>query len=342
MKKKIYVVSWNGVSNAGGVERVTQFLLSAWENEYDVEVIDYLKLEKNKIAKSLLHKHHVMDAIIASLYMRQLKRKDPDCKVVIQGFNCPFVKADLAIAHGSMRGYKLAMGDKRWHLNQLFEKIGMNHADRVVAVSNTAKNEITRLYGVDPAKVIVIENCVDTDNFFPINRQEDGCCKILFAGRLEDGKGIQKVLELAMYIEKMDNYRMLIATNNSENIELFKNLKNTEIYVGLNAKKMNEFYNSGNVLFFPSKYEGFELVTLEALATGIPIVGRNVGAIGDLYSRKYKGVKLVGASNEENLAIINKLYHNYLELDTRMELHNNVERDFSIEKYKEKIKELWK
>ncbi len=35
-KEKIYIVSWNGVSDSGGVERITYYMLQAWKDIYDV------------------------------------------------------------------------------------------------------------------------------------------------------------------------------------------------------------------------------------------------------------------------------------------------------------------
>ncbi|WP_139018742.1 glycosyltransferase family 4 protein, partial [Elizabethkingia anophelis] len=83
-------------------------------------------------------------------------------------------------------------------------------------------------------------------------------------------------------IENNDKYKLSIACNNSNNIELFNGLNNTSIHVGLTTDKMNEFYNSGDIMYFPSKYEGFEMVTLEALSAGIPVIGNDVGAISEL------------------------------------------------------------
>lgn len=129
-------------------------------------------MKEKFIYRLLLEKNYVLDAVLVSIFVshkiRKTKEKDK-IKVVIQGYNAPFVKADVMMAHGTMRGFKIAMeGAKaKWHFNQLFEKIAANKALRVIAVGMHVKEELINLYSVEERKIQIIENCVDTDTFFP-------------------------------------------------------------------------------------------------------------------------------------------------------------------------------
>ncbi|MCR5421528.1 MAG: glycosyltransferase family 4 protein, partial [Lachnospiraceae bacterium] len=38
------------------------------------------------------------------------------------------------------------------------------------------------------------------------------------------------------------------------------------------GKELNDFYNLGDAMIFPSKAEGFSLVILEAMSAGIPVI----------------------------------------------------------------------
>ena len=299
-KKKIYIVSWNGVGDSGGVERITYYMLQAWKDIYDVKIIDFEQIRKKNIYARFLGKHYVMDALLVSIYINHLKEKGK-VKIVTQGFNAPYVDADLHFAHGTMRGYKLAVQkDSKWHFNQYFEKRAAKRAKRIIAVGNHVKGELHELYDVNEAKITVLENCIDTDEFVPVNteKKDTRVIRILFAGRLEIRKGLNEVIELAEYLEDKSDIELLIATNSDENVELFGRFKNTKIQVGLKRDQMNAFYNSGDVMFFPSLYEGFELVTLEALSAGIPVMGNDVGAISDLYKRGQSGVAILGGGYE--------------------------------------------
>ena len=155
-KKKLFIVSWYGIKDAGGVERVTQYLVQAWSDMFDVSIIDFETIEKKcPVCSKLLHKHISLDGVIVSLFTRRLMKKNPEAKIVTQGFNCPFVKADLFIAHGTSRGYRCAVSkSKRWHFNQVYEKIGMMNAAKVMAVSKHTKEEVKILYKINEEEAI--------------------------------------------------------------------------------------------------------------------------------------------------------------------------------------------
>lgn len=63
---------------------------------------------------------------------------------------------------------------------------------------------------------------------------------------------------------------------------------------------MPEIFKKSRVLILPSYYEGYELVTIEALCCGCPVIGYNVGAIRELYAESFPGVFI--ANNKEDLA----------------------------------------
>lgn len=344
-KEKIYIVSWNGTDDSGGVERVTHYMVQAWKDAYDVELIDFATMRKKPFYRLLLGKHLVTDAILASVYTNHIIRrnKEKKVKIVTQGFNAPWVNADLHFSHGTMRGYKLAAyRDAKWHFSQRFEKKAAIRAKRIVAVGNHVKKEQCELYGTDESKIIILENCIDTDVFFPLKtKKENPILNVLFVGRLEDRKGLTKIIELAGYLENRNDIKLTIATNSNKNIEIFNKFKNVQVKVELKKHEMNEFYNSGDILFFPSLYEGFELVTIEALSAGIPVIGNNVGAVSDLYKRGQKAVGILQSNMEENIFSMIKLAEQFRDYKEKVELHRDMVRNYNFTIYLEKLKKLW-
>lgn len=348
-KEKLMLVSWKGANDTGGVERVTQYMVQAWKDQFEVEVVDFASIKRTWFYKKVLGRHYVLDAIMVSLYIRRkILGKRDQYKIVVQGFNAPFVKADIAFAHGTMRGLKTAVEGKnpKWHFNQYFEKLSMKRAKKVVAVAEHVRKEVNELYKVENSKITVLENCVDTDTFYPLNpkdkaRDSDANITILFCGRLEYGKGVDKLLKLADHIEKLNGFHLIIATPDNTNIELFEYLEKTEIRIGLSKEQTNIFYNEGDVVYFPSYYEGFGLVAIECLSSGVPIIGNDVGEISDLYSRHQEGVKLLNENEEENLLMMGKLAGEFREYSAKIRLHNAMIEKYSLKLYEEKLRRLW-
>lgn len=170
-KPKVLIVSWDGVNDTGGLERVTQYMIEALNSKYNIEIAQLSDLERKQFYKVFLNRHYVMDAILMSLYVHnRIRAIGRDNVVVItQGYNAPFVKADIAYAHGTMRALKIAIEGEnpKWHFNQWFEKIAFQRAKCVIAVAKSVREEMCKLYGVRKKKIKVINNCVDTDVFYP-------------------------------------------------------------------------------------------------------------------------------------------------------------------------------
>lgn len=339
--KKIYIVSWYGMSDAGGVERVTQYMYEAWKNSYEVHVLDLEAAKENRIYKILLGKHYVLDSLIMSLYAGKLKRSNKNSILVTQGYNAPFLYADIEYIHGTMRGYKVALEGEntKWHFNQIFEKIATHNAKKIVAVSQHAKAEVHELYNVENNKIAVIENCVDTSKFECHRDHISKKINILFAGRLEHGKGIGRLLKLANEIENEKDMNLLIASPETENINLFQKLTRTVVYSHLSMEEMKHFYQKGDLMFFPSLYEGFGMVTLESLSSGVPVLGNDVGAIGDLYRRKMEGVYLLGDESDD-LKLIRQIAQEFNDVEKRKKLHESVETEYGEQQYYKKLRDI--
>lgn len=347
MKKTIVIVSWFGESETGGVEFVTYYMHQIWGKEYDIKIIDYSELKKNSLYSFLLKKHYGIDALLFSIYtngyIKKLKQKLGASNVVVvtQGYNAPFVKADIAFAHGTMRGFEQkALGINKWDLYEIFEIISWKKAKKVVAVSEYVKEEAISLYKIASNKIDVIENSVDTSLFYPIPRSASDVKTILFCGRISPEKNPSKLLELASIIEKDDRFRFRIATPSKNGLKEFQKYKKTEVFVGLKREEMNQFYNSGSAMFFPSLYEGFGLVTVESLSAGIPVIGYNVGAIGGLYRKGFNGVELLSDNMNIDMDTMYCLCEKYEDLLHRLELHEQIEKDYSFGVYKQRLLNL--
>lgn len=169
----------------------------------------------------------------------------------------------------------------------------------------------------------------------------DPILNVLFVGRLESRKGLTEIIKLAEYLENRNDIKLTIATNSSNNTEIFNNFRNVQVIVGLKKHEINEFYNSGDILFLSSLYEGFELVTIEALSVGIPVIGNNVGAVSDLYKRGQKGVGILQSNMEENISNMIELAEQFKEYTEKLELHRNMVEKYSFKIYLEELKKLW-
>jgi D-inositol-3-phosphate glycosyltransferase len=115
---------------------------------------------------------------------------------------------------------------------------------------------------------------------------------ILFVGRIDPLKGIDKLIRAIPYLQNIQGLRLVIiggGEHSQREIEqlrkLVHNLKiqDSITFVGLiKHGQLPYFYSAADACVIPSYYESFGLVALESLACGTPVVATNVGNFGSI------------------------------------------------------------
>jgi glycosyltransferase involved in cell wall biosynthesis len=331
MKKKadITIVSLNGDDNSGGVERVVYYLKNILSDRFTVSILkrDGGPKKTDKILYPLLFSLKLL------FYKNTITISNS-----WQSFLFP---VSFSIHHGTTAGYiKAAQKKSPGSAYVAFmEKISARRAKTVIAVSENCKRELEELYKINPKKIFVLNNFVDEKLFFFEEEKKHTTTRILFSGRLEERKGLSKLLELALFLESRPDYELWMAVNSQNNCELFSKLNNTHIYYGLDIPGMRKFYSAGDVFYFPTLYEGFSMATLEALASGIPVIGTRFAIPEEL--RHYDFVKIF---EEDNFNLLLENIHNLLQKNKprRHEIAKTIIHDFGYEQYKNKLFSLIK
>jgi glycogen synthase len=167
------------------------------------------------------------------------------------------------------------------------EKKAFQECDRIIAVSEYTRRQITSLYDVDVSRIEVIHNGIDTPRTVPSRKQNILNDKlIVFLGRLTHQKGPQFLIETAEKVIRVqprvkfivagagDQFKSVVETVAS------KKLGRHFIFTGfLDKSKVDELLSMADVYFMPSVSEPFGLTALEAAQHEVPsIVSRQSGA----------------------------------------------------------------
>lgn len=346
-------ISMNGTTQSGGVERVAFYVSGVLPNSQiltanDIGLLRWLKRTFPKVASRI---GWIVFAVIASILAAKSRRR-----VISHGFQAPFVKADVIFAHGTMAGFLATTATvKRARLGFLyrfFERNAFQRARRILAVSQKVRNELISFYGIDPNTIVVLNNCVDSMRFRPGSQMPtSGPVQILFVGRLEPAKGLATLFEVAKAVETSDGFFLTIISAGKTNLELFSGLKKTHISSDLNIDSMSEIYRRVDVLFVPSLYEGFEMITLEALSSGLAIVGNAVGALAELATTPAKDNYRTTESTEMRWPIVllkencetSQILQSFSAVcnrsfSVRQSLNEKVANTFSLAAYSEQLK----
>jgi glycosyltransferase involved in cell wall biosynthesis len=162
----------------------------------------------------------------------------------------------------------------------------VRRADRVLAVSEQTKRDLVERYHVDERKVVVTPNGVD-EAFRPEGPTRDGRPYLLFVGALQLRKDPLAAIE-ALSLADSDLGLVLVGPDKGAAAEAGRAVAR----LGLNGRvefaghvekpELAALYRGAEALVFPSRYEGFGLPVLEAMASGTPVVATSAGAIPEV------------------------------------------------------------
>jgi len=196
-------------------------------------------------------------------------------------------------------------GKNYWHFS-MSPKKQAKKADQIIAVSQSTKDDLIDLYGIEPSKIKVIYSGVDNESrivnsesrILEVRKKYNLPEKyILYLGTLEPRKniiGLIKAFELFKKSYKLQatSYKLVIAGAKGWLYEdIFKAANNSSVkddivFTGfVEDKDKSVLYGNAELFVYPSFYEGFGFPPLEAMTYGVPVITSNFSslpeAVGD-------------------------------------------------------------
>ncbi|HEY8131127.1 MAG TPA: glycosyltransferase family 1 protein [Thermoanaerobaculia bacterium] len=155
----------------------------------------------------------------------------------------------------------------------LFIGKSLDRARRVAAVSKTIAEEAVRWFGVPRRLIEIVPNGVD-DFFQPGNASGDF---ILFVGTLEPRKGIG---DLVAVWDSLPQPRppLVICGDPGWRVRVPRGV---DVTGWVDRERLRTLYQQARIFVYPSRYEGFGIPPLEAMACGAPVIATRTGAIPD-------------------------------------------------------------
>lgn len=152
----------------------------------------------------------------------------------------------------------------------------MHHSDLILSVSEFTRDRITAMFPSVGGKIRVIGNGVNLSEFKPADSPTEAVDPpfILVVGGLREQKGGVQVLDTAEHLLRLQSRVQFKVTGRSlPHLEArARQLPNVELAGYVAAEDMPILYRRAFALYFPSRYEGFGLPVVEALASGTPVV----------------------------------------------------------------------
>ncbi len=187
---------------------------------------------------------------------------------------------------------------------------------RLIVCSSYMAGELRRFFDVPLDKVTLIPNGVDVTPFESCSDERirelkgrfapNGERLLFYVGRITPEKGVQVLLQaLPSILERHPNVRLLVAGRNSEQMQPLVD----ELGIGeavdllgfVDGETRDCLYRSVDAAVFPSLYEPFGIVALEAMAAGCNVIASEVGGLAEVVDHRRTGLT-VRANDSQSIA----------------------------------------
>jgi glycogen synthase len=218
-----------------------------------------------------------------------------------------------------LRPWKEEQLGRSYHLTAWIEKLALENADRIVAVSQDSRREILELFDVDPGRVVVITNGIDLTVW---NRVESrATCQaygieddyILFVGRTSRQKGMVHLIDAMRDVDP--GVRLVCCTSAPDTPAVEEEIgakvvaepRCLWINTLLREEQYIELYSNATLFACPSVYEPFGIINLEAMACERPVVASAVGGIREVVVPETTGLLVPPADPRALAQAINRV-----------------------------------
>ena len=265
-------------------------------------------------------------------------------KTLKDAFQIPIVSTIHATESGRNSGIhddvQRYINDTEWLLTY--------ESTEVIVNSNYMKCELQRLFGLPFEKINVIPNGINLNNFSGIDRDYDFRRKyamdnekiILYIGRLVYEKGVQHLISaMPKIINGYNDTKLIIGGRGGMYDELREQarclgIENKVYFTGyLSSKEVQKMYKCADVAVFPSTYEPFGIVALEAMLAGVPTVVSDIGGLNEIVDHGVNGMKsYAGNANSIADSVLTLLYNHQLCDNITKNAKNKVKQEFNWNK----------
>jgi starch synthase len=179
--------------------------------------------------------------------------------------------------------------ERRLPIVRRAEEVEHDGARLIVAASSFTRATLLD-HGVPDEKIRVNPYGVDAQRFSPRLRSVSGRpFRFLFVGSINARKGVPLLIQAWEGLPRRDQELWLVGPAARRTLALLPDGNGVKYLGAVPHTQLPELFAQCDVLVFPSYFEGFGLVILEAMASGLPVIASSATAGPDIYADGHGG-----------------------------------------------------
>jgi glycosyltransferase involved in cell wall biosynthesis len=166
---------------------------------------------------------------------------------------------------------------------ELLNAIGA--ADKLICVSRYERDLLLRDFSINQDRVVVIPNGINRLKICEMNGDiEKNPSKILFVGRLEKYKNVDKLVKALGFL---DRYILVIVGEGPEKEKIFKLIRHLNIsdrirlVSNISEEELTKEYQRSGIFVMPSYHEAYGIAVAEALSMGLQTIVANSSGLNE-------------------------------------------------------------
>lgn len=369
MAPKVLFLTLKVFSFTGGIEKVCRIICRAL---YDLSIQEsaessvfsmydkYYDRDSKYLKKS---QYHAFDGSRKRFVIQSLYKGIRSDVVILSHIHLLSIGYLIKRFRPSTKVYLFAHGIEIWRKLPEPKLKALRKLDKIIAVSQYTADMIKKYHEIDDKKIEILNNCLDPFYYYPkdFNKPEfllkrHGLAReqtILFSlSRLsssEKYKGYDHTFEiLSKLIDKRPELMYLVAGKYDPEekkrldklITKFKIHNHVKLIGFVDEAEITDYFLLSDIFILPSKKEGFGIVFIEAMASGLPVIAGNKDGSIDALKQGELG-KLVDPDNLNEIenALVELLEHP-ISNENKLALQAKTNDTFSFEAYRERIKDM--
>jgi glycogen synthase len=244
------------------------------------------------------------------------------------------------------------------HIHKMEEWL-VHQSDSVIVCSKAMQEEIQALFQIPASKIGIFPNGIQPDTHLALSSAEKALVRkryitedqrlILFIGRMVHEKGARYLVEAMPHLlGNMPQAKAVLVGRGPYLEELQRRSQKLGVekqvhFTGyLPEEELQDLLRVADIGVFPSLYEPFGIVALEAMAAGVPIVVSDVGGLAEIVADEYSGLKVQPKSGAHLAwAILRLLTHRDLAQKLAHNAQQAVQQKFAWDIITEQTMQWW-